>query len=241
MGIIKLAVLPLVCFAILLYPWYMGWITGLTTVLILAAIAVGYSLVQSIRYGLFAGASPYSDSLPAVKFCYKEYQCDYKEVKEKFMKELKDADHNMLKSKNYVNCMVIYYDNPEDLRNEDQGRACAGFALHGEAEEDIGINKVLEAAKFKAVRLEGCDTETMNVPKVDDMSCSVSIMKTMDKAWANAKEKGCECLFQWEDSKTVRSGFFTGKNSKQYMIHSQPTPEKKRRLTPESLGTKKQK
>jgi len=222
MGLIKLTMLPFVCSAILLYLWYSGRITGLITVICIGAFAAAYSFIQSCRYGLFTGVHLNKFDFPKIKLYYKEYQCNYKDLKERVMKELKDEDHNMLKSKATVNYVAIYYDSPASLSDEDRGRACAGFALRGEAEDDIGINKVLEMAKFQIKELDCCEAAAMKVPKIDDLSYSVSIIKTMNKLWecANACHKGAECLFQLEEKKEVSSGVFTGDKRDQYMFHS---------------------
>eukprot|EP01022_Parablepharisma_sp_SALTPOND_P028391 TRINITY_DN70894_c4_g1_i1.p1 TRINITY_DN70894_c4_g1~~TRINITY_DN70894_c4_g1_i1.p1 ORF type:complete len:278 (-),score=18.97 TRINITY_DN70894_c4_g1_i1:1303-2136(-) len=222
MGIIKLS-LPPVCLTLLVvYLWSKNILAGYHASLIISGLDFLYIFVQCFRYGVFDRTQEEQLQFPSTKYYYKEYQCEYTDLKKKVMKELTDEDHNMLKSKAKVTYLAIYYDNPKTIIEKKKGRACAGFALQGEAEEDIGINKVLEAAKFKVKRLDECEAIAVKLPKIDHLSNSVAIIKTMSKLWnyATRTEGTTNCLFQWEESKTLRSGVFTGKCRNQYLFHS---------------------
>jgi hypothetical protein len=220
MGLVKILSLPAICGLVLLFLWYKRWMSGLMAGEVLGIVVVVYAIVQTYRYGLLSGTSLRARTMPAVKLYYKEYQCNYKDVKAKVMQGLKGEDRNMLLTKNAVDYVAIYYDNPHRLHNSDAGRVCAGFALHGESFDDIGINKVLEAANFQAKVLQEGDAETMSLPKVDDLSYSVSLLKTMSKLWelAQTEHKDADCVFQWEEKAIVVSGIFVGKHRDQYLL-----------------------
>jgi len=233
MGIFKVSLFPLVIGIITLYLWKTNKITGSTALYFELILTVFYSLIQCYRYGVFDRNAIVKLTFPGMKYYYKEYQCIYTDVKKKVMSELEPEDHNMLKSIGRVNYFAIYYDNPKMILEKQQGRACAGFALQGDAVEDIGINKVLQTAKFKEIKFIPCDGIAVKLPKIDEISNFLAIIKTMNKLWeiAGKSEKDPCSLFQWEEGKTVISGIFTGDSKNQYFLHSAEMPPSPRKNT----------
>ena len=230
MGIIKFSLIPTAFALFITYLWYTSRLSGYITILIGLVVTFLYTLIQCYRYGMFDRTSVIQLKFPAFKYYYKEYQCDYGNLRKKAMNELSEEDHNMLKSKAKVNYFAIYYDDPKSIVEKKQCRACAGFALRGEAEDDIGINKVLEVVNFIPVQLNQCDAMAVKLPNIDDLSNQVALFKTMNKMWEYSRQNGTKSdqslLFQWEENKELSTGVFTGKLQEQYMLYANQTMDK---------------
>ena len=221
MPMVKLFIIPLVAALISTYLWYATYITGKTAFLFGVIVNLIYLLIQLYRYGLLFTSTTISEiDWPSFTYYYKEYECEYKDIRKKAFKELSESDRNMLKSQPMVNYMEIYQDCVAPGKALESGHACGGFALRSGAETDIGISKVLETHGFKRRVFEKCRVALSTMKKVDELSGRIALDKTADQIWTHLKagriSKGV--LFIWEEKKTVSCGAFMGEESRQYII-----------------------
>ncbi len=219
MSVVKILVIPLVSFLVLLYLWYSRLLNGTKALTFGAISQLVYILVQLYRYGLlFTSAVVAETAWPGFVCYYKEYDCEYAQAREKVQKLMTDADRNMLRSQHQVNYIEIYQ---EKAAGKKEGHVLAGFALQGDAKNDIGIGKVLETLRFKRREFSSCTAMVGTMKKVDEYSGRIAVLRMAEQACAAATAtpgRVAGPVFIWEDKKLVSCGAFVGPESKQYLV-----------------------
>jgi len=218
MSVAKILIFPGVSLLASLLLWLLKLFTGKTIVIIYTMLILLYLLIQLYRYGILLTSPKIHETIcPHFTFYYKEYDCEYKEVRPKIYKELNEADGNMLKSQPQVNYVEIYQNHNPALT---QGHTLAGFALRSVAEYDIGIAQVMKALNFKKRVFNECPSIVSSLKKVDELSSRIALDKLAGQLWDYAKniKKTNGVLFKWEEKKTVSCGVWLGAEAKQFNV-----------------------
>jgi len=208
-------------FAILSLLWFLTIIEGKLVFIITGIVIFICAIIQAIVYIIDIGSTKIQETdFPKFTFYYKDFDCEYKEVKSKVDKEFVKADKNMLKSQPVTNYMEIYCDRNFSVKEKSKGNTVAGFALRSYAEKDIGISKVLEALKYKKKEFKECKAVIGSMNMTDDVVKRVALNNLMKKTWNYVvDEKKTQGIpFMLEDKKKVICGVFIGEESNQFKV-----------------------
>ena len=209
----RTALVALISSLIIFVLWYFNIIPTKWSLIIGGSIILICILTQAIIYKLAFSTMKIQDiKFSKFTFCFKDYDCNYSEVKSKVFKELVESDANMLKSQPITNYMEIYTDRTIS-KNKKAGHILAGFALRSYAENDFGIGKVLDCLNYKREEFPEFETVVGSMEKAGSVHEIIAMGNLVEKTWQHVKDiKKMEGVpFMWLEKKKLTCGVFVDK------------------------------
>ena len=202
--------IALISSLIIFVLWYFNIMTTKWSMIIGGSIILICITIQAIIYKLAFSTTKIQDiKFSKFTFCFKDYDCNYSEVKSKVFKELVESDLNMLKSQPITNYMEIYTDRTIS-KNKKAGHVLAGFALRSYAENDFGIGKVLECLNYKRVQFSEFETVVGSMEKAGSVHEIIAMGNLVGNTLQLVMDiKNMEGVhFMWLEKKKLVCGVF---------------------------------